>query len=96
MANVLSTIETAPYFLAKAAKAGKSETSNKGFVTVSQYNTFVFFSFNAFSTASKSLWLDTSVVEPRDEAYEIYCTEYCGEYHSNMLAKVYITEVQNE
>ena len=41
-------------------------------------------------------WLDTSVVEPRDEAYEIYCTEYCGEYHSNMLAKVYITEVQNE
>ena len=40
-------------------------------------------------------WLDTSVVEPRDEAYEIYCTEYCGEQHSRMLAKVYITEVQN-
>ena len=41
-------------------------------------------------------WLDTSFVEPRDEAYEIYCTEYCGEQHSRMLAKVYITEVQNE
>jgi len=41
-------------------------------------------------------WLDTSTVEPRDEPYEIYCTEYCGKSHSKMLARVYITEVQNE
>ena len=41
-------------------------------------------------------WLDTSTVEARNEPYEIYCTEYCGERHSKMLAKVYITEVQNE
>lgn len=41
-------------------------------------------------------WLDTSTVEARDEPYEIYCTEYCGESHSQMLAKIYITEVQNE
>jgi len=41
-------------------------------------------------------WLDTSTVEPRDEPYEIYCTEYCGQSHSKMLARVYITEVQNE
>ena len=39
-------------------------------------------------------WLDTSTVEPRDEPYEIYCTEYCGESHSKMLARIYITEVQ--
>ena len=32
----------------------------------------------------------------RDEPYEIYCTEYCGKSHSKMLARVYITEVQNE
>jgi len=41
-------------------------------------------------------WLDTGIVEPRDEAYEIYCTEYCGNGHSGMLGEVYITEVQDE
>ena len=35
-------------------------------------------------------WIDTSDVKPG--LYSIYCTEYCGDEHSMMLADVYITE----
>ncbi len=34
-------------------------------------------------------WIDTSDVSPGE--YNIYCTEYCGSSHSQMLAKLYIT-----
>jgi heme/copper-type cytochrome/quinol oxidase subunit 2 len=35
-------------------------------------------------------WIDTDDVKPG--LYNIYCTEYCGNEHSKMLAKLYITE----
>ena len=38
-------------------------------------------------------WVDTSIVEARDEPYSIYCTEYCGNSHSMMLAEIYVTEL---
>jgi cytochrome c oxidase subunit 2 len=34
-------------------------------------------------------WVDTSDVSPGE--YNIYCAEYCGNSHSEMLAKLYIT-----
>jgi len=34
-------------------------------------------------------WVDTSDVSPGE--YNIYCTEYCGDSHSKMLATLYIT-----
>ena len=40
-------------------------------------------------------WVDTSMVSARDEPYRIYCTEYCGNSHSQMLAEIYVTEVNN-
>ena len=41
-------------------------------------------------------WVDTSIVSARDEPYRIYCTEYCGNSHSQMLAEIYVTEVNSE
>lgn len=38
-------------------------------------------------------WVDTSIVEAREEPYSIYCTEYCGNSHSMMLAEIYVTEL---
>ena len=35
-------------------------------------------------------WLDTATVSPGE--YNIYCAELCGRSHSQMLAKLYITE----
>ena len=35
-------------------------------------------------------WIDTGDVKPG--LYNIYCTEFCGDDHSMMLAEVYITE----
>ncbi|OIR21425.1 MAG: hypothetical protein BET99_02635 [Marine Group III euryarchaeote CG-Epi2] len=35
-------------------------------------------------------WLDTGTVNPGE--YNIYCAEMCGKSHSQMLAKIYITE----
>tara|TARA_B110000263_G_scaffold242445_1_gene247923 strand:- start:25 stop:717 length:693 start_codon:yes stop_codon:yes gene_type:complete len=35
-------------------------------------------------------WLDTGTVSPGE--YNIYCAELCGRSHSQMLAKLYITE----
>jgi len=39
-------------------------------------------------------WVDTSDVSPGE--YNIYCTEYCGNSHSEMLAKLYITVAEYE
>ena len=36
-------------------------------------------------------WLDTGTVNPGE--YNIYCAEMCGRSHSQMLAKLYITEM---
>ena len=40
-------------------------------------------------------WVDTGIVSARDEPYRIYCTEYCGNSHSQMLAEIYVTEVNS-
>ena len=37
-------------------------------------------------------WVDTNDVEPGK--YNIYCTEFCGDNHSKMLATLWITEVE--
>ena len=42
---------------------------------------------------STATWVDTGIVSARDEPYRIYCTEYCGNSHSMMLAEIYVTEV---
>lgn len=37
-------------------------------------------------------WLDSSNVKPGH--YDLYCTEFCGDSHSKMLAHIYLTEAQ--
>ena len=37
-------------------------------------------------------WLDSDTVNPGH--YDLYCTEFCGDSHSKMLADIYLTEAQ--
>ena len=46
-----------------------------------------------FDTAT---WVFTVLVSARDEPYRIFCTEYCGNSHSQMLAEIYVSEVSSE
>ena len=73
---MLSTIETAPYFLAKAARAGRSEISNNGFS-----NTAIKFSISSSSQNFGDLgWINSKSLS--ENISKIISTMNIGEISS--------------